>query len=210
MGHRLILVYGAGICKAGLHLTQQDRSLIYRPTCVCTSISVYLPVCACVCTLCVCTLTRRGVCLISTPEHSSGLTFSAIPHSNQTLGYTCYLHSVGRWEGWLMWLVSKKLHHRHADPLIRYVAFFFIIFPEIGSLERQTFLSSLPDSKSWNNKVTPTALLELLAFKTPGTLSGSWSNVVVGLWTGTSVYALRFLDVFFSPPYSRESMYVCV
>ncbi len=46
-----------------------------------------------------------------------------------------------------MRLVSKKLHYRQADPLIRYVAF-FIIFPVIGNLVRQTFLSSLPDSES--------------------------------------------------------------
>lgn len=89
--------------------------------------------------------------------------------------------------------------------------FFKIIFPEIGSLVRQTFLSFLPDSKSWNNKVTPTVPLELLAFRSPGTLSGSWSNVVVGLWTGMSVYVSEILDVFFPPPpHSRESTYVCV
>ena len=46
-----------------------------------------------------------------------------------------------------MRLVSKKLHYRHADPLIRYVAL-FIIFPVIGNLVGQTFLSSLPDSES--------------------------------------------------------------
>lgn len=89
--------------------------------------------------------------------------------------------------------------------------FFSIIFPKIGSFVRQTFLSSLADSKSWNNKVTPTALLELLAFKAPGTLSGSWSNVVVGLWTGTSVYVLGFLYIFFFLPlHSCESTYLCV
>lgn len=163
------------------------------------------------CVLCVCTLTRRGLCLISTPEHSSRLTFSAIPHSNQTLAITCYLHSAGRWEDWLMPLVSKKWHYRHADPLIWYVAFFFLmIFPEIGSLVRKTFLSFLSDSKSWKNKVTPTAPLALLAFMTPGTLNGSWSNVVVGLWTGTSVCVLGFLGA--SPSlaiFLRKHVCVC-
>lgn len=181
--------------------------------CACVCTQVFLYPCVHLCVLCVCTLTRRRVCLISTPEHSSGLTFSAIPHSNQTLSYTCYLHSTGCWEGWLMRLDRKKLCYRHADPLIRYVAFFLIIFPEIGSLFRQTFLSFLPNSKSWNNKVTPTVPLEVLAFRPPGTLSGSWSNVVVGLWTGMSVYVSGILDFFFSPPlpnYSRESTYVCV
>lgn len=40
-----------------------------------------------------------------------------------------------------MRLVSKKLRYRHADPLIRYIAF-FIIFPAIGNSVGQTFLSS--------------------------------------------------------------------
>lgn len=46
-----------------------------------------------------------------------------------------------------MGLVSKKLHYRHAKPLIRYVAF-FIIFPVIGNFVGQTLLSSLPHSES--------------------------------------------------------------
>lgn len=56
---------------------------------------VYLPMCARV-SLCVCTLTRRGVCLIGTTEHSSRVTFSAILRSNQTLGCVRYRHTVGR------------------------------------------------------------------------------------------------------------------
>lgn len=113
-----------------------------------------------------------------------------------------------------MRLVSNKItlsSRRPIDSVCWLFFFFFIIFPEIGSLVRQTFLSSVPDSKSWNNKVTPTAPLELLAFETPGTLSGSWSNVVVGLWTGECLYMFwGFLDVFFFLPYSCESTYACV
>lgn len=88
------------------------------------SLCVYLPMRARV-SLCVGTLTRRGVCLISTTEHSSGVTFSAIPRSKQTLCCACYRHTVGRWEAWLMRPVSKKLHDRHANPSIRYVAIFY-------------------------------------------------------------------------------------
>lgn len=84
-GHRLIPGYRAGICWAGLHLTPQDQILIYSTT----------SVCVCMCVLRVCTLAQRGVRLISTTEHSSGVTFSAIPRSNQTHGYMCYLHSAG-------------------------------------------------------------------------------------------------------------------
>lgn len=161
---------GTELVSAGLDSTWPHRTrdlFIGLHLCVSVCVCVHLSAHVCTCVLCVCTLAHRGVGLISTTEHSSGVTFSAVPRSNQTRGYMCYLLSAGCWEAWLMRLVSKKLHYRHADPLIRYVTL-FIIFPVIGNLVGQTFLSSLPDSESWNNKGAPTATWSCLLLTPQG------------------------------------------
>lgn len=96
---------GTELVSAGLDSTWPQRP-IYRTMSL--SVYVFLSAYVCTCVLCVCTLAQRGVRLISTAEHSSGVTFSAILRSNQTHGYMCYLHSAGCWEAWLMRLVSKN------------------------------------------------------------------------------------------------------
>lgn len=86
MGH------GAAISLAGLHLTQQDHSLIYRSSSVCVCVS---PACV------------YCVGLITTPEHSSALTFAAVPHSKQTRARSAAARCLN-----------------NAEPFIQHVAFF--------------------------------------------------------------------------------------
>lgn len=69
------------LVSAGLGSTWPCRTrnlFIGLCLCECVFICPYVLVCV----QCVCTLTQRGVRLISTMEHSSGVTFSAILHSN--------------------------------------------------------------------------------------------------------------------------------
>lgn len=154
MGHRLIPGYRASICWAGLHLTPQDQRLIYRLRfCVC--MYVYLPMCARVSYVFVRSPRREYVLSAPWSIHQG---WHFLPFRVQTKHMaTCAistLRDVERPD-----LCDLSVRNYAIAPLTHWFGTlpFFIIFPVIGNLVWQTFLSSLPESESWNNKGALTA-----------------------------------------------------
>ena len=167
-GHRRIPGHGAGICQAGLHLTPQDRRLIYRTTsvCVCVCVCVYLPMCARVSY--VFAHSPIGEFVLSAPRRiHQGWHFLLFPVQTKHAA-TCAISSLRDVERPDLCDLSVR-NYTIVTPTHWFGTLpFFIIFPVIGNLVGQTFLSSLPDSESWNNKGAPTATWSCLLLTPQG------------------------------------------
>lgn len=133
MDQKLIPDYRIGL---ELYLTLQDCILIFRTTSVCFWLSANL----CTCLVCSCSLV--GLYVLSAPW-SIHQERHFLPFCIQTLGYMCYLLSVGHKETWLIRLDTKKFYH-HNDPLIGLACGFYYVSCDFC----QTNTSSIPKAES--------------------------------------------------------------